>query len=179
MDRNATDALSLVPDDPMLYFMRWSTNSLFLKRSERAWEDANRINELLPDSGIAVWVLGSTAFFEADYDYLIDFTGDFDQADPGTKVTVIFYRELALLVKGEFETVLAELNTLDPAIFEEFTGFPAVVVPAGFTTGGLPVGIEFLGAPFTENKLTELAYHYETATGHRKPPASTQPLRRR
>jgi amidase len=54
-----------------------------------------------------------------------------------------------------------------------------VVVLAGFTGSGLPVAIEFLGAPFTENRLTELAYHYETATGHRKPPASTPPLQSR
>jgi amidase len=57
-----------------------------------------------------------------------------------------------------------------------FSGFPAVSVPAGFTVDGLPVGVELLGAPFTEPTLLGLAYDYEQATGHRTPPAGTPPL---
>ena len=54
--------------------------------------------------------------------------------------------------------------------------FPAVTVPAGFTTDALPVGLEFLGRPFTEGVLLALAYAYEQGTDHRKPPATTPPL---
>jgi len=50
------------------------------------------------------------------------------------------------------------------------TGLPAVVVQAGFTDDGLPVGIELLGRPFDERGLLELAYSYENATDHRRPP---------
>ena len=32
-------------------------------------------------------------------------------------------------------------------------GFPAMTVPAGFTTDGLPVGIEFMARPFAEGTL--------------------------
>ena len=53
------------------------------------------------------------------------------------------------------------------------TGFPAISVPAGFTPGGFPVGIELLGRPFAEQTLIGLAYSYEQATKHRRPPAST------
>ena len=55
-------------------------------------------------------------------------------------------------------------------------GFPALVVPVGFSAGtktaplGVPVGIEFVGWPFTEKKLFELAFTYEQATHHRKSP---------
>ena len=49
-------------------------------------------------------------------------------------------------------------------------------VPAGFTAEGLPVGIEFLGRPFAEPTLFKLAYAYEQATQHRKPPATTPQL---
>ena len=54
--------------------------------------------------------------------------------------------------------------------------FPALTVPAGFTTDDLPVGLEFLGRPFSEGALLAFAYAYEQGTGHRKPPATTPPL---
>ena len=57
------------------------------------------------------------------------------------------------------------------------TGFPALTVPAGFTSDRLPVGLEFLGRPFSEARLLGLGYAYEQATGHRRPPESTPPLR--
>jgi len=50
------------------------------------------------------------------------------------------------------------------------TGFPAIVVPAGFTDDGLPVGVELLGRAFAEPRLLELAYAYEQASDHRRPP---------
>ena len=56
-------------------------------------------------------------------------------------------------------------------------GFPAMTVPAGFTTDGLPVGIEFMARPFAEATLFRLGYAYEQGTHHRRPPASTPALR--
>lgn len=55
-----------------------------------------------------------------------------------------------------------------------FSGFPAISVPAGYTTLGLPVGIEFLARPFEEPTLIELAYAYEQKTHHRRPPELEQ-----
>jgi len=56
-------------------------------------------------------------------------------------------------------------------------GFPALTVPAGFTTDGLPVGIEFLGRPYAEGTLFKFGYAYEQKTHHRKAPGSTPGLR--
>ena len=56
------------------------------------------------------------------------------------------------------------------------TGFPAITVPAGFTPSGFPVGIEMLARPFSEPALVGLAYSYEQATRHRRPPSSTPRL---
>ncbi|WP_342776237.1 amidase [Saccharothrix australiensis] len=56
------------------------------------------------------------------------------------------------------------------------TGYPALTVPAGFTPDGLPVGVELLGAPFSEPVLLGFGFDYEQATHHRRPPASTPPL---
>jgi amidase len=52
----------------------------------------------------------------------------------------------------------------------------SMTVPAGFTRDRLPVGITFLGRPYAEPTLIKLAYSYEQATHHRKPPPSTPPL---
>jgi amidase len=48
-------------------------------------------------------------------------------------------------------------------------GYPHVTVPAGFVQG-LPCGISFVGAAWSEAKLIGLAYAFEQATKHRKAP---------
>lgn len=53
---------------------------------------------------------------------------------------------------------------------------PAIVVPAGLTSDNLPASITFLGRPYEDGLMIELAYAYEQATRHRRPPASTPPL---
>jgi Asp-tRNA(Asn)/Glu-tRNA(Gln) amidotransferase A subunit family amidase len=75
-------------------------------------------------------------------------------------------------------------------------GFPAITVPAGFTTqiwdrvrdanGGtqlagpvpasLPVGVDFIARPFAEALLVRIAFAYEAATHHRRPPGDFGPL---
>lgn len=50
---------------------------------------------------------------------------------------------------------------------------PSVVVPAGFTRDSLPAGITFLGRPYDDGKMIRLAYAYEQATRHRRPPNAT------
>ena len=61
----------------------------------------------------------------------------------------------------------------DNRLLSPVLGFPALTVPAGFTADGLPIGIEFLGRPFTEAMLLRFGYAFEQATGHRRPPATT------
>jgi Asp-tRNA(Asn)/Glu-tRNA(Gln) amidotransferase A subunit family amidase len=75
-------------------------------------------------------------------------------------------------------------------------GFPAITVPAGFTTevwdrvrdgnGGtrlvgplkasLPVGVDFIARPFDESTLFRIASAFEAATRHRKPPPDFGPV---
>src|SRR5256714_1175773 len=51
----------------------------------------------------------------------------------------------------------------------------SMTVPSGFTSDNLPVGITFFGRPYSEPVLLKLAYAYEQATHHRKPPKITPP----
>lgn len=48
-------------------------------------------------------------------------------------------------------------------------GYPHVTVPMGFVFG-LPVGLSFVGPPWTEGRLLQFAYAFEQATQHRRPP---------
>ncbi|MBN2336555.1 amidase [Candidatus Bathyarchaeota archaeon] len=50
------------------------------------------------------------------------------------------------------------------------TGLPGLTVPMGFTRGGLPAGLQIVGRLFSEPTLIGMAYAYEQATRHRRPP---------
>jgi amidase len=56
------------------------------------------------------------------------------------------------------------------------TGFPDLIVPAGFTSDRLPVAISFLGRAFAEPKILGLGYAFEQATKARRRPAYTPGL---
>jgi len=50
------------------------------------------------------------------------------------------------------------------------TGLPGFTVPMGYTHKNLPAGLQIVGRLFSEPILIEIAYGYEQATKHRKPP---------
>jgi Asp-tRNA(Asn)/Glu-tRNA(Gln) amidotransferase A subunit family amidase len=56
------------------------------------------------------------------------------------------------------------------------TGLPAIAVPSGFSTDGVPVALELLGGAWEEAKLLKYAYAWEQSAKPRKPPFSTPPL---
>ena len=60
--------------------------------------------------------------------------------------------------------------------YANLTGFPDLIVPAGFTGDGLPVGLSFLGRAFDEPRLLALGYAFEQATRARRLPVHTPPL---
>jgi len=62
----------------------------------------------------------------------------------------------------------------EPGTCEEsaMTGLPQVTVPGGFMRGGYPFGVSFLGRPWSDRMLLGLAYRYEQATHHRRPPGT-------
>lgn len=128
-----------------------------------------------------------------------------DEANSGTlsNPQYLAVRDHALpLVRAEIEGILAS-NQLDAIVyptsprrparidaepvpgagggesatnFANLTGFPDLIVPAGFTTGGLPVGISFFGPAFSEPRLLALGYAFEQATKARRLPVHTPAL---
>jgi aspartyl-tRNA(Asn)/glutamyl-tRNA(Gln) amidotransferase subunit A len=73
-------------------------------------------------------------------------------------------------IKGESEKVRTGLLRLNrPANFAEL---PAVSVPAGFTSSGLPVGLQIVGQHWQEKNLLQIAYAFEkTHDFHLRRPA--------
>jgi aspartyl-tRNA(Asn)/glutamyl-tRNA(Gln) amidotransferase subunit A len=53
-----------------------------------------------------------------------------------------------------------------------YLGLPALAVPAGFTEGGLPFGVQIVGRPFAEDLLLRIgrAYERDTDWPKRRPP---------
>lgn len=92
-------------------------------------------------------------------------------------ITLMTDRKLDALIYPTWSNpprLIGDLNT--PAgdnnqLFAPSTGFPAITVPMGFLRGNtLPAGLQFLGRPWDERTLIRLAYSYEQATRHRRPP---------
>ena len=79
-----------------------------------------------------------------------------------------------LVVQTNDKRGQAERNGLMASV----TGLPAITLPGGFSSvtptapEGVPVGVELMGAPFSEELLIGMGYAYEQATKHRKAPVA-------
>jgi Asp-tRNA(Asn)/Glu-tRNA(Gln) amidotransferase A subunit family amidase len=76
-------------------------------------------------------------------------------------------------------TRLPRITAGSNRLLSTFLGFPALAVPGGFTSDGLPLGFELLGMPFAEGTLFKAAYDFEQSAKLRRPPASAPALPRR
>jgi amidase len=70
------------------------------------------------------------------------------------------------LVNGDGGTASAP----GPSTVTSVAGYPHITVPMGYANG-LPVGISFFGRAWSEPTLIKIAYAYEQATKHRRPPS--------
>jgi amidase len=71
---------------------------------------------------------------------------------------------------------MALIGSLSPTNIANLTGFPDLIVPAGFTSRRLPVTLSFLGVAFSEPRLLALGYAFEQATHAIRTPVSAPPL---
>jgi amidase len=91
----------------------------------------------------------------------------------------LFYtHQRRLVVPASANAVQLERN----GFMASSTGLPAITVPGGLSSPtdsapiGVPIGVEFLGRPFSEGQLFKLAYAFEQGTHFRRCPASTPAL---
>lgn len=95
-----------------------------------------------------------------------DFRAAFEQVDaivaPTTPIAAPRLGQQTATIGSESESVRGALVRMNrPA---NFTGFPAISVPCGFTQSGLPIGMALYGPRWGEAKLLRLALLYEQAT---------------
>ena len=60
-------------------------------------------------------------------------------------------------------TTTQSATTRNTSPFDVY-GLPTISVPCGFTSSGLPIGLQISGAPFAESTVLALAHAYEQAT---------------
>ena len=63
-------------------------------------------------------------------------------------------------------------------VMATFLGWPAIDLPAGFDSEGLPLGVEILARPYSEGLLIKAGFDYEQSTMHRHSSATAPPLPR-
>ncbi len=63
---------------------------------------------------------------------------------------------------GEQEHVLSGYTRFNMPI--NATGQPALSIPVGFTSAGLPIGMQIVGRPFAEARICRIGHAYESAT---------------
>jgi aspartyl-tRNA(Asn)/glutamyl-tRNA(Gln) amidotransferase subunit A len=73
----------------------------------------------------------------------------------------------ATVAEGADPTIVSIRNTAPFSVL----GLPALSLPSGFTTAGLPIGLQIVGAPFAESAVLALGHAYEHETEwHKKHP---------
>ncbi|HEV2304418.1 MAG TPA: amidase [Candidatus Acidoferrales bacterium] len=95
-----------------------------------------------------------------------DFRKAFERVDailaPAAPIPAPRIGQASVNIAGRTESVRGALVRMNrPA---NFTGFPVISLPCGFTRGGLPIGMALHGAEWAEVKLLEIAFAYEQTT---------------
>ena len=98
-----------------------------------------------------------------------DFEAEFKNVDvilaPTTPTTAFKIGEKA---SDPLQMYLADMLTVPASA----AGVPAISVPCGFDSSGLPIGLQLIGPHFREDLLLRVAYTYEQSTGwHGRKPA--------
>jgi amidase len=95
-----------------------------------------------------------------------EFFGRYDVLVAPVSQVVPFDIELEYPGEIEGERMHSYLDWMRSAYLISVTGCPALSVPAGFTPGGLPVGVQIVGPHRAELAVLQVGHAFEQATGH-------------
>lgn len=85
---------------------------------------------------------------------------------PACGVTATKLGSDTVVVSGEEKSPLGALSWFTRVF--NLTGLPAITIPCGFSTAGLPIGLQFAGPVWDEALVLRTAFAYEQATGWRR-----------
>ena len=147
-------------------------------------DDVYRDRHYLPGSAQAMeWAMTVTGAPQAQSPPCIDVAGDPRRKQFLTAVVVAMdAADLDAIIYPSWNNPPRKIGDLESPhgnnspVIAPHTGQPAITVPMGFTSSGLPLGLQFLARPFDEHKLFQFAFAYEQATRHRRPPVGFGPL---
>jgi aspartyl-tRNA(Asn)/glutamyl-tRNA(Gln) amidotransferase subunit A len=78
------------------------------------------------------------------------------------------------LLQRDADTRLQDPLIYSDCAFFDVYGLPAITVPCGFSSTGLPIGLTIAGPHFSESRVLALANAYEKATDwHKRTPPLT------
>ncbi len=96
-----------------------------------------------------------------------DFDGAFSKVDailtPATPAGAPEIGRGEIAIAGKTETLRTAIMRLNRPT--NFTGHPSLTIPCGFTSEGMPVGLQLIGPRWSEAKLLAIASLYEGANG--------------
>jgi aspartyl-tRNA(Asn)/glutamyl-tRNA(Gln) amidotransferase subunit A len=98
-----------------------------------------------------------------------DFKKAFEKCDViASPVTPTPAWKIGELADDPLSMYLSDIFTLSA----NMAGIPGISIPCGFSTDGLPIGLQLMGPHFAEDTLLKVAYNFEQAMDfHRKKPA--------
>jgi aspartyl-tRNA(Asn)/glutamyl-tRNA(Gln) amidotransferase subunit A len=83
-------------------------------------------------------------------------------ATPTTTIAAVPLTEASVAIRGEIKSVhLSLLHNTEPC---NMAGLPALSVPCGFNSNGVPIGLQLIGRPFDEAGVLRAGHAYEQAT---------------
>ena len=159
------------------YLAEWATGAAGAKTLEGliGFNDRNKEREL-PYFGQEIFVQAQAKGPLTDQDYLRALDKDHLLArTQGIDAVMAEHQLDALIAPTGGPPALIDLVNGDPGGGGSFSspaavaGYPHVTVPLGYVVG-LPVGLSFVGRPWSEATLIRLAYAFEQATKARRPP---------
>lgn len=140
--------------------------------------DGRYTDQIAPD---AEWLLSTASVTQATLDSQ---QAREDAARAAWKTLLTSHGADAVALPND--TLAASDVTADPAGYSESStnaglasglGAPAIAVPVGQTSAGLPVSLQLVGPLWSEANLLSFAYDYEQATHVRKAPTTTPELK--
>ena len=87
-------------------------------------------------------------------------------ATEGINIRGIGGNRVAIIVDG---VPLSDHFSVGSSSLAAVSGYASITVPAG-SVFGLPIGVSFIGGPFSEQRLIQIAYAFEQATRARRAP---------